>query len=124
MINGYLEQVSKHSNVYNLWVAGTSQEGLTDDDEDATIPPVDPTWHSPFVGLSAEDAFACVATLPLYLSVNREYLVVLDRTLYLQKEWIVIYRIDEEGLITCIPCTAHMTLTYLNSNLWHRWPTI
>jgi hypothetical protein len=122
VINDYLNKVIQHSNVYNLWVAGTTQEGLTDEDDDATIPPMDPTWLSPFVEKSVEHAFAYLATLPLNLSVNREYLVVLNKMLYQQKGWIIIYRIDEKGVITCIPCTAHMTPTYLNSYLWHRWP--
>ncbi|CAD0098209.1 unnamed protein product [Aureobasidium mustum] len=121
MIGEYLDKVIKHSNVYNLWVAGTSQEGLTDEDEDATIPPMHPTWKSTFVGKPVEDAFAHLATLPLDLSVNRVYLVVLDDILYREKGWIIIYNIDEKGVITCVPCTAHMTLTYINSYMWHNW---
>ncbi|KAG9949376.1 hypothetical protein KCU85_g4316, partial [Aureobasidium melanogenum] len=117
MINDYLQRVIKHSNVYNLWLADMDPQNLTEDDEDATIPQVNLTWQSPFVGKTSEEAFEYLATIPLKMALNREYLVVLDKALYKQKDWVIIYRIDEEGEITCIPCTAHMTLVYINSYL-------
>lgn len=122
MINDYLRRVIEHSNIYNLWLADLNPQNLTEDDEDATIPPIDPTWQSPFVGNTIEDAFGFLATIPLNMALTREYLVVLDKAIYEQKDWIVIYRIDDQGEITSIPCMAKMTLTYLNSYLWHRWP--
>ncbi|KAH0037938.1 hypothetical protein KCU78_g1578, partial [Aureobasidium melanogenum] len=101
MINGLLEQVNKESQIYNIWLAETAiPDGLTEEDGEATVPPIDGNWQSAFVGDTVEQAFEFLTKIPLEKSLNRTYIIVLDKNLYEQKNWVVLYRIDEEGEIT------------------------
>jgi hypothetical protein len=123
MINGFLEQVNKESQVHNIWLADSSiPDGLTDEDGEATVPPIDAKWQSAFFGNTVEQAFEFLATVPIQKSLNRTYIIVLDGALYEQKNWVVLHRIDEEGEITSVPCAAHMCMVYLDSYTWDRWP--
>jgi hypothetical protein len=86
MVNEVLESVYKEMKTYEIWLADTTlPEGLTDEDAEATIPPIDQTWHSPFVGQPIEEAFKSLASIPLEKSLNREFLIVLDKALYDRK---------------------------------------
>ncbi|KAG9614766.1 hypothetical protein KCU86_g258, partial [Aureobasidium melanogenum] len=97
MINGLLEQVNKESQIYNIWLAETAiPDGLTEEDGEATVPPIDGNWQSAFVGDTVEQAFEFLTKIPLEKSLNRTYIIVLDKNLYEQKNWVVLYRIDEE----------------------------
>jgi hypothetical protein len=125
MVNEVLELVYKEIEFHEIWVADTIlPEGLTDEDDEATIPPVDQTWHSPFVGQPIEEAFRCLASIPLDKSLNRTFLIVLDKALYDREKWVVLYRIDERGEITSAPCAADMVMVYVDSYNWHLWPDI
>lgn len=116
MIDNLLEQVNAKLRIDNVWLADTTiPDGLTEEDGEATIPPIDASWQSSFVGKSVEEAFEFLATIPLDKSLNRTYIIVLDRKLYEQKKWGLLYRIDEEGEITCVPCAAHMCMVYIDS---------
>jgi hypothetical protein len=46
------------------------------------VPPVDESWQTPFVGQSVEEAFRLLATVPLEKSLNRTFIVVLNKALY------------------------------------------
>lgn len=65
------------------------------------------------MGKSVEEAFEFLQIFP-YDDVydaeepyfNREYLAVLDAYFYEGKGWMLYYHLDEEILVTCIPCTV------------------
>lgn len=99
-------------------------DGLTEDDGEATVPPVDESWQSPFVGQSVDEAFRFLATVSPEKSLNRTFIVVLNKALFDQKKWLILYRINERGEITSAPCAAHMTMVYINSYNWHIWPEL
>jgi hypothetical protein len=123
MIDEVLELVYRELEVHEIWLADTElPEGLTEEDGEATVPPINQTWHSPFAGQPIEEAFRFLALVPLEKSLNRTSLIVLDRALYDREKWIVLYRIDERGEITSAPCTAHMCMVYVDSYNWHMWP--
>lgn len=123
MINDVLEQVYQKCHIHNIWIADTDHlEGLTEENEEATVPPIHRSWQSPFIGQSVEKAFEFLATVPLEKSLNRTYIVVWNQALYEQERWVVICRIDEEGEITSIPCAAYMCMTFIDSGTEHLWP--
>lgn len=123
MINEVLEQVYKKCHIHNIWLAHLDSLGdLTEEDEEATVPPIEESWQSSFVGQSFEDAFKCLATTPLEKSLNREFIIVWNQALYERRNWVVICRLDENGEITSIPCVAHMCMTFIDSGTEHRWP--
>ena len=123
MINKLLEQVYEKCHIHKIWLADTNFLGdLTEEDEEATVPPIDESWQPPFVGQSVEKAFHFLSTLPLDKSLNRTFIIVWDQSLYEQKRWAVIYRIDENGEITSIPCAAQMCMTFIDSGTECRWP--
>ena len=123
MINEVLEQVYRKCHIHNIWLADTvSLDDLTEEDEEATVPPIDSSWRSPFVGQSVEEAFEFLATVPLDKSLNRTFVIGWDQALYEQKRWVMIYRIDANGGITSIPCVAHMCMTFIDSGTEYRWP--
>jgi hypothetical protein len=121
MINDFLEKVNEQIEVYDLWPAD-SIESFPEEGDLATEPPVDESWQSPFAGHSVEEAFKYLATVDLEKSLNRTYIVVLHKALYEQKDWVMIYRIDENGEITSIPCVAQMAMIHIDSYSWHIWP--
>lgn len=109
--------------IHNIWAADTnSLEDLTEEDEEATVPPIEESWQSPFAGQSVKNAFEPLALVPLDKSLNRTFIIVLNQALYEQKKWVVIYRIDEGGEITSILCVAHMCMTFIDSETEHHWP--
>jgi hypothetical protein len=123
MINEVLEQVHKRCHIHDIWLADTViPEGLTDEDDEATVPPIDESWQSPFVGQPVDRAFEFLATMSPEKSLNRTFIIVWNKALYERKNWVVIYRIDENGEITCIPCAAHMCMVFVDSYTWHLWP--
>jgi hypothetical protein len=95
---------------------------VADEDRIGTIAPIDESWQSPFGGKSVEDAFEYLATVSLELSLNRTYIMVLNKALYEQEDWLVIYCIDEDGEITSIPCDTQMCMVHIDSYSWHHWP--
>lgn len=123
MINEVLEQVHKKCHIHNIWLAETIlPEGLTDEDDEATVPPIDESWQSPFVGQPVEEAFKFLSMTSIEKSLNRTFIVVWNKALYERQKWVVIYRIDENGEITSVPCAAHMCMVFIDSNTWHHWP--
>jgi hypothetical protein len=121
MINDVLIQVNERTKAYNVWLAD-SVVSLTEEDQVATEVPIDESWQSPFAGYSVEEAFKYLATVSVENSLNRTYIIVLNKALYEQKNWVVIYRIDENGEITSIPCVAQMAMVHIDSYSWHIWP--
>jgi len=122
MINEVLKEVYKNCHIHNIWLADPdSLEGLLEEDEEATVPPIDESWQSPFLGLTIEQAFEFVGKAPLEKSLNRELIIVWDQALYEQKRWVVICRIDGGGEITSIPYLAHMCMVFIDSGTEHLW---
>jgi hypothetical protein len=121
MINEVLQRLNDDTGAQNVWLAD-SLESSTKEDWLGTQPPIDESWQSPFAGQSVERAFEYLATVSREISLNRTYIMVLDKTLYKQKDWLAIYQIDENGEITSIPCTAHDCMLFIDPYSWHLWP--
>ena len=75
------------------------------------------------LGKPIEDAFSFLETILLDVSVDRTTVVVLDKQLYEDKNWVVLYQISEEGDIISIPCAAHYAMKHLDSYQWLDWDT-
>ncbi|THY66780.1 hypothetical protein D6C97_01333 [Aureobasidium pullulans] len=67
-----------------------------------------PTWTPPFLGQSIEQAFAFLADIPEDIILNREYIAVLDKHFLGENGWVLIYHLDGEGVITCVPCVLEL----------------
>ncbi|KAG9692016.1 hypothetical protein KCU95_g7616, partial [Aureobasidium melanogenum] len=114
----------KHTGGYFFWLAEENFEALLPDDTDELIKPTIPAdWVSRFAGKTVEDAFRFIATLHLEARLDRQFIAVLDIRLYKEKDWLVIYRVDEQGEITSIPCKAELTCMQMRSYGNHNWPT-
>jgi hypothetical protein len=123
MINEVLVKTIKDTGADDVWLADTIESLIVaDEDRDGTKAPINELWQSPFSGKSVEEAFKYLATVSLELSLNRTYIMVLNKALYEQKDWLVIYRIDEDGEITSIPCDTQMCMVHIDSYSWHHWP--
>jgi hypothetical protein len=121
MINEVLARTSDKTRADNVWLAD-SIESLIEEDEVATMPPVDESWQSPFAGQPVEKAFEYLATVSLEKSLNRAHIVVLNKALYEQKDWLAIYQIDENGEITSVPCATRLCMVFIDSYTLHLWP--
>ncbi|KAH0377374.1 hypothetical protein KCU92_g9260, partial [Aureobasidium melanogenum] len=108
---------------YFFWLAEDTFDSLPSDDTDSLVKSTVPSdWVSPFISKTVEDAFRFIATIPLDTSLDRQFIAVLDSRLYREKDWLVIYRIDEQGEITSIPYKAELTNMQLHSYQNHNWP--
>ncbi|THY76284.1 hypothetical protein D6C86_05494 [Aureobasidium pullulans] len=67
-----------------------------------------PTWTPPFLGQSIEQAFAFLADIPEDIILNREYIAVLDKHFLEENGWVLLYHLDGEGVITCVPCVLEL----------------
>lgn len=110
---------------YCFWLAEETFGVFSDENsDDLTILPISASRLSPFVGKTFEDAFKFLATVPLDKRLGRQFIAVLDNRLYRERDWLVIYRIDEQGEITSIPCKAELTCMQLQSSANHNWLTL
>jgi hypothetical protein len=124
MINEVLEKVYKELGVYHLWLADNKAESLPEEPDLATVPPIAEDWQSAFAGQTIEQAFEFLSTLPTHaeVSINRTYIVVLDKHLYRTRDWVIVCKIDSEGIITTVPCAASNSILHIDSYSWHLWP--
>ncbi|THZ20561.1 hypothetical protein D6C91_04701 [Aureobasidium pullulans] len=124
MINEFLEKTHEEHGIYHLWLAEDTLRSYPTDLDEATVPPVSSNWRSPFAGKTIEEAFTFMSCIPTDFDVtmNRTYIVVLDRDLYESRGWVVVCKIDEEGTITTAPCAARNAMLHINSLSWHLWP--
>ncbi|THX96922.1 hypothetical protein D6D08_00676 [Aureobasidium pullulans] len=67
-----------------------------------------PTWTPPFLGQSIELAFAFLADIPEDIMLDREHIAVLDKHFLEENGWVLIYHLDGEGVITCVPCVLEL----------------
>lgn len=119
-----MQKVYSESEVYHLWLADNSLGSFPDDFDVATVPSVSPAWRSPSVGKTIEEAFEFLSTLPndAEVTMNRTYIVALDKHLYNTRNWVIVCKIDEEGTITTAPCVAQNPILHIDSLSWHLWP--
>ena len=127
MINEVLEKVHEEHGIYHLWLAEDTLRSYPTDLDEATVPPVSSNWRSPFAGKTIEDAFTFMSCIPADPdgsddTMNKTYIVVLDRDLYESRGWVVVCKIDEEGTITTAPCAARNAMLHINSLSWYLWP--
>ncbi|THY33938.1 hypothetical protein D6C99_10388 [Aureobasidium pullulans] len=124
IINEVLEKVYEESGVYHLWIADDTPGRFSSDHDEATVPPVSPEWQSPFAVLTIQGAFEFISSLPTdtQVTMNGTYIVVLNKNLYLTKDWIMVCKIDEEGTITTAPSAAKNPVLYFDSLSWYLWP--
>jgi hypothetical protein len=124
MINEVLEKVYEESGVYHLWAADNKAESFPKEPDLATVPPIAEDWQSAFAGQTIEQAFEFLSTLPIdvKVSVNRTYIVLLDKHLYRTRGWVIVCKIDKEGTITTVPCAASNPILHIDSYSWHLWP--
>ncbi|THW70146.1 hypothetical protein D6D19_08001 [Aureobasidium pullulans] len=124
MINEFLEIVREEHEMYHLWLAEDTLRSYPTDLDKATVPPVSSSWRSPFAGNTIEEAFTFMSCIPTDkdITMNRTYIVVLDRDLYGSRGWVVVCKIDEESTITTAPCAARNAMLHINSLSWHLWP--
>lgn len=86
------------------------------------------TWTSGHLGKSVEEAFEFLQIFP-YDDVydaekpyfNREYLAVLDAYFYEGKGWMLYYHLDEEIVVTCIPCTVENAAMWPVNSTFQEW---
>lgn len=122
MINEVLEKSADETGDHLLWLADDTFEQLPNDKGTIINAPVPSTWRSPFIDKSIEEAFEFFSTIPLDKDLIREYIAVLNKRLYEEKGWVVLYKIDDNGEITCIPCRAEMSLLQMGSYSQDEWP--
>jgi hypothetical protein len=124
MINEVLERVYEESGVYHFWLADNRMESLPKESDLASVPPIEQNWQSAFAGQTIEQAFEFILTLPTdaEISIDNTYIVVLDTHLYRTKDWVMVCKIDKEGIITTAPCAASSPILHIHSYTGHLWP--
>jgi hypothetical protein len=123
VINEVLKRVYEESGVYHLWHADDTAESLPDEPDLASVPPIAQNWQSAFAGKTIEQAFEFISNLPTdgEISIDRTYIVVLDTHLYRTKDWVMVCKIDREGIITTAPCAASSPILHIHSYSGHLW---
>ncbi|THY17810.1 hypothetical protein D6D01_07412 [Aureobasidium pullulans] len=60
------------------------------------------------LGQSIEQAFAFLADIPEDIILNREYIAVLHKRFLEENGRVLLYQLDGEGVITCVPCALEL----------------
>lgn len=115
MINEVLKKVAEEEHDHLLWLANDSLANLPTIEGGGTTTelPIPSSWRSPFSGKTVEAAFEYLASIPLAYSGIRGYIAVLDKCLYEQSGWLVLYKIDECGEIISVPCTVGVAMVQI-----------
>ena len=97
MIEDILEGTAKEmSYVYYYWLAddySTLPQEQGNGQIEGTVPPLPPTWRSPFLDSSVERAFEYVKNAPGRL-LNRKHIVVLDKQLFEERRMLRVFRME------------------------------
>lgn len=122
-VNGAIRKIADEEGDDLCWLANDTLQDVPDEGEDRDLPKssCSSDWRSPFAGKTVQDAFEFLSSIPLTKKLMRGYILVLDKHLYNEKDWLVVYHIDVNGDITSIPCETSISLAAASQSYEHKW---
>ena len=126
MIEEVIQQAAhKTSGDYLLWLADSYDNLPVEDGVRApmgTVPPINPEWRSPFTTI--ERAAEFIKGAPRDRGLDLQHFVVLDKDLYLEKEWLIAYKFGRGGVPVPLPVVAK-AITFMlggyDRNMWKHY---
>lgn len=126
MIEEIIKNAAENSRMHNYWLADTYASFPERKDsgrvpEVGTVPPIDLTWRSPFIGKSMQECADFAVNAPRDRGLCRMHFVVLDKQQYEKKEWVTCCKIMADGKFSAIPGDAALSTMFLFGYDFDMW---
>lgn len=128
-IEEIIKNAAERCEMYCYWLADTYESLPERKYEDTvpdggTVPPIDSTWRSPFIGKTMQQCADFVKNAPSDRGLCKLHFVILDKEQYERDGWVTCGKIMDNGEISAIPGDATLSTEFLygyDDGMWDSY---